>query len=101
MPTTQDMPPVTDAHRQAAFAAMRWQGWTYEQAIAFDLRRRLIECRAHQLRTREWEASTKRTVVPVRRVRMGADGHPMGWCTQMALGPRVASAQPDLLSAEA
>lgn len=99
--TAPDLPPVTDAHRHAAFEAMGWKDWTYEQAMRFDMRRRLIECRAHQLRTREWEATTKRTVIPVRRVRLGADGHPIGWCTQMTAGPRAAITQPDLLESAA
>lgn len=90
-----DLPPVTDAHRLAAFEAMGWKGWTYEQTIQFDLRRRLIECRAHQLRTREWERTTKRTVQRVKRVRLGVDGHPMTWCTQTVMGPRETITQPE------
>lgn len=91
------LPPVTDAHRQAAFAAMAWRGCTYTQAMACPVKSRVIECRAAQLRTQEWERTTQRTVVRVPRVRLGADGHPMGWCTQMVPGPRVAIQQPDLL----
>jgi hypothetical protein len=98
---SHDMPPVTDAHRQAAFASMHWRGISFEQAMRVDLRRRLIECRAHALRTAEWERTSKRTVQPVRRVRLGADGHPVGWCTQIVWGPRMATAQPDLLTQEA
>lgn len=44
-------PDVTDAHRRAAFEAMHWTGWTYEQAMADDTRSRVIEARAHQIRT--------------------------------------------------
>ena len=98
--TTQlpiDMPPVTDAHRQAAFENMHWTGWTYEAAMRFDMRRRLIECRAHVLRTQEWKATQQRTVVPVRRCRPGTDGHPLKWCTQMVLGPYQPTQQPDLV----
>ncbi len=91
------MPPVTNAHRHAAFEAMHWKGWTYEQAMQFDMRRRLIECRAAALRKAEWEASTKRTTVPVRRVRLGSDGHPVGYVTQMVNGPRKPIVQPDLI----
>jgi hypothetical protein len=98
--TAADMPPVTDAHRLAAFERMGWKGWTYEAAMAFDMRRRLIECRAHLLRKQEWERTTKRTVERVKRVRMGADGHPVSWCTQVVMGPRVALVQPDLLTTE-
>ena len=89
-------PPVTEAHLQAAFTAMRWYGWGYTAAMRDPVLRRLVECRAAIMRTAEWERTTKRTVVPVKRVRLGADGHPMGWCTQMAPGPRVVPAEPDL-----
>ncbi len=91
------LPPVTDAHRHAAFEAMHWSGWSYEAAMAFDMRRRLVELRAAQLRTREWQAGTQGSVEPVRRIRLGADGHPIGWCTQLVMGPRQAVRQPDLL----
>ena len=92
-----DMPPVTDAHRQAAFEGMHWKGWTYAQAMQFPMRRKLIECRAAALRKAEWEATTKRTTVPARRVRLGLDGHPVGYVTQMVSGPRVPNRQPDLI----
>lgn len=84
-----DLPPVTDAHRHAAFEAMHWPGWTYEAAMQYSLRRKLIECRAAQMRTREWVATQARSVVPVKRVRLGADGHPVGWATQMTRGDFV------------
>jgi hypothetical protein len=92
-----DMPEVTEAHRQAAFEGMHWKGWTYEQAMQFPMRRKLIECRAAVIRKAEWEATTKRTTVPVRRVRLGLDGHPVGYVTQMVSGPRKPIQQPDLL----
>ena len=92
-----DLPPVTDAHRRAAFAAMRWPALTYEQAQASDTHRRVIEARAHQIRTTEWERTQVRTVQPVRRCRPGVDGHPMKWCTQLAPGYLVPAKQPDLL----
>lgn len=47
------LPEVTDEHRRAAFEAFGWTGWTFESAMADDLHRRLIEARAHQLRTRQ------------------------------------------------
>lgn len=53
------LPPVTDAHRRAAFAAMRWAGWTLDQALADPVRRRIVECRAHQLRTLEHRAAAQ------------------------------------------
>lgn len=93
-----DLPPVTEVHRQAAYALMRWNGTTFAQAMAHPVQGRVIECRAAQLRTQEWERTTQHTVVPVRRVRLGVDGHPVGWCTQMAPGPRVASPQVDFFN---
>ena len=83
------MPEVTQAHRLAAFTAMHWRGWTFESALRYDVRRRLIEARAAQIRTAEWKATQQRSVVPVKRVRLGADGHPK-WVTQLAPGPLVA-----------
>jgi hypothetical protein len=56
-----DMPEVTDAHRHAAFEAMHWAGWTFDAAMADDTRRRLIEARAHDLRTK---ACSARAVLP-------------------------------------
>ena len=55
------------------------------------MRRRLIEARAAQIRTAEWKATQQRSVVPVKRVRLGSDGHPVSWCTQMARGQFVAA----------
>lgn len=86
-PTADDMPPVTDAHRRAAFCAMRWVGWSFDAAMADETKRRVIECRAHTLRTDEWLATQQRTVVPVVRCKPGADGHPMKWATQLVYGP--------------
>lgn len=57
---SNDMPPVTDAHRQAAFEAMHWTDMTYEQALASDTHRRVIEARAAQLRKREWQTRNTR-----------------------------------------
>lgn len=53
------LPPVTDEHRHAAFSAMGWLGWTYEQAMADDLRARLVECRAHHLRKQQWQQARR------------------------------------------
>jgi hypothetical protein len=88
-----DMPDVTDAHRKAAFCAMRWAGWTFDAAMADPVRAKVIECRAHHIRTAEWVATAQRTVVPVTRVRPGLDGHPLRWCTQLAPGPLEAVGQ--------
>ena len=56
-----------------------------------DMRRRLIEARAAQIRTNEWVATQRRSVIPVKRVRLGVDGHPTAWCTQHGAGPLVAA----------
>lgn len=85
------LPEVTEAHRIAAFEAMGWTGWSYEQARASDTRRRVIEARAHHLRTQEWLSTQSRTVQTVRRC------HPATgqWATQQTQGPWV-DAEPDL-----
>lgn len=58
--TPVNLPEVTDAHRAAAFARFAWTDLTYEQAMADPLRGRLIEARAHQLRTQEWKQGQRR-----------------------------------------
>ncbi len=50
-------PAVTEAHQRAAFAQMGWVGWTYEQAMADDVRSRVLMALARSLRNREWRAS--------------------------------------------
>lgn len=47
------LPAITEAHRRAAFEAMAWVGWTYEQALADPVRSRLILARACELRNAE------------------------------------------------
>lgn len=84
-----DMPPVTDAHRRAAFCAMRWAGWSFEAAMANPVRARVIECRAHHIRTTEWLQTHQRSQQAVRRCQVGLDGHPLRWATQIAPGPFV------------
>lgn len=93
-----DLPPVTEEHLRAAFVAMRWVGARYDYSMAIPFLRKQVECRAAIMRTAEWERTTKRTVVPVKRVRLGVDGHPIGWCTQMVPGPRVDVRQVDFLN---
>ena len=66
--TTTTLPPVTEDHRQRAFAKLRMVGWTYEAAMADAVRARVIECLAHHLRTREWKAQHSRTTQLVRRL---------------------------------
>jgi hypothetical protein len=95
--TITTIPPVTQAHRRAAFEAMHWAGWTFDAAMANDMRRRLIESRAHQMRTSEYCQAINPTPQAVRRVRLDARGNVQSWCTQIVMGPRTATAQPDLL----
>lgn len=78
-----NLPEVTDAHRRAAFAAMRWNGWTFEAAMADETRQRVIEARAHQLRTQEWKATHSRSTTLVRRF----NPQQGRWVTQRAPGP--------------
>jgi len=72
------LPPVTDAHRRQAFALFRWPGVTFEQAMAVDLRRRLIEACAHGIRTSEHQSTEKEA----RKARY----HP--WCQAAIFGAR-------------
>ena len=92
-----DLPPVTEVHLQAAFTAMRWYGWGYNAAMRDPVLRKQVEWRATLMRNEEWKRTTQRTVVPVPRIKLGVDGHPVGWCMQMVNGPRAAIQQPDLL----
>lgn len=80
------LPPVTDEHRRAAFFSLRLVRRTYAEALQDPILSRIVEARAHTLRTKEFEASHQRTVVPVKRCQPGLDGHPLRWCTQMAPG---------------
>lgn len=50
-------PAVTEVHQRAAFAQMGWVGWTYEQAMADDVRSRVLMALARSLRNREWRAA--------------------------------------------
>lgn len=93
-----DLPPVTDAHRMQAFVAMHWGAMTYETAIKFDTRRRVIECRAHHIRTQEWIKTQERTVEPVLLCIHGVDGHPTKWTTKMTLGALQPVTQIDFIS---
>jgi hypothetical protein len=94
-----DMPELTDDHRLRAWQIVHYAGVTYAQAMQDPTRRSLIEACAKVLRRKDWERSHMRTVVPVRRVVLGADGHPIGWCTQMAQGPYTERRQHDWLEA--
>lgn len=95
-----DLPPVTEAHRQQAYIIIRPVGHTYTAAMTqpqLAWLRKIIEAKAHQLRTDAWLETQQRTVVPVKRCRPGADGHPVKWSTQLAMGPWVPKLQSELL----
>jgi hypothetical protein len=55
---------------------------------------------ASSLRTEDFKRTLQRTVVPVRRCRMGVDGHPVKWATQLVMGPYEPRHQPDLLQTD-
>ena len=76
------MPPVTEAHLQAAFALMAWKGWTLEAALRDPIRARVLRACAAHLRTQEYQRTHRRTVVPVRRY----DPRAGRWCTQRVAG---------------
>jgi hypothetical protein len=97
--TSLNPPTITAQHLQQAFTAMCWAGWTFEQAMANDMRRRLVNCRAHQIATRELSATLQPTRQHVHRVRLDAHGNPVAWCTQIVMGPKVPSDQPELYPA--
>lgn len=97
MPDVSDLPPVTDDHRRRAFVILALTGWTYELAMADQIKRRIIECCASRLRTMDWEQTQERVTYPVPRVKLGVDGHPIGWCTQIASRPMRPISQQTLL----
>lgn len=80
--TRPPMPPVTAAHRQAAYARLALRGWTYTAAMQDPVRSRVIEAMAAQMRTAEWRAQHARTVRTVRRIEP-VSGR---WCTQRVAG---------------
>lgn len=92
MPTIT-LPPITDAHRRAAFTAMHWPGWTFETAMRFDLRRKLVEARASHLRTNEYKAQHPQAPAVVRRYNP-ATGQ---WCCQQVPGQYRACTEPELI----
>ena len=82
MPTPPTLPPVTDAHRAAAFERLHLRGWTLAAALADPLRARVINALAAQMRTAEWRAQHTRSTRLVRRLQP-ASGR---WCTQRVAG---------------
>ena len=82
---------VTERHRLAAFEAMAWAGWTYEQAMADTVRSRIVHLRARQLCNAEARVM-RRQVVPAEPQRLQAylqrpevrgTGYPYGATTDM------------------
>lgn len=65
------LPATTEAHRRAAFLAMAWLGWTYEQAMTDPVRSRLVAARASHMRKAQTKAQ-RRFVLPVRYPRPAA-----------------------------
>lgn len=91
------LPNVTDEHRRIAFLAMHWPHVSFEAAMLDDTRKRVIECRAAVVCTQEWERTQATTRVPIKRVVLGTDGHPLRWVTQLTPGP-LHPTGPDLLT---
>lgn len=56
---------VTDQHRQRAFEAMHWTGWTFEAAMADEVRSRLVNLRARQMCNAEARALRRHVVPPM------------------------------------
>lgn len=97
--TAPDLPPVTLQHLMHAYLVIRPAGVSFDAAMTlpqYAVLRKVIECKAAQLRTEAWKASQERVVVPVRRCRLGADGHPVSWATQMVMAGYAPVVQPEL-----
>lgn len=99
MPNTHaDLPPVTLQHLQHAYIVIRPVGVSFDAVMnrpEYALLRKVIECKAAQLRTDAWKAAHQRVVVPVRRCRLGVDGHPVSWATQKVMAGYEPVIQPD------
>lgn len=95
MNTPHDMPAITQAHLQAAFALLCIKGETFDTAMQDPIRARIVHACASTLRAKEYTRTHARTVVPVRRIKLDVDGHPIGWCTQLVRGHF--DPQPDLI----
>ncbi|MGH6627623.1 MAG: hypothetical protein ACRECD_13980 [Burkholderiaceae bacterium] len=90
--TELQLPPVTDAHRRAAFEGLRLKVWSYEAALLDATLAKVIEARAHQLRTRDYQASHSRSTALVRRHNPATGA----WCTQRVAGPYIEQKQEPL-----
>lgn len=78
--TACGLPPVTDAHRQAAFESLAFRCCaTLAEALADPVRAKVVEARAHALRKAEWQRTqATRTTTLARRI----DPATGTWCTQ-------------------
>lgn len=94
-----DLPPVTLQHLQHAYIIIRPLGLSFDAVMnlpQYAKQRKVIEAKAAQLRTDAWRSVHQRVVEPVRRCRMGVDGHPVGWATQMVMAGYEPITQPEL-----
>lgn len=94
-----DLPPVTEQHLQHAYLIIRPKGVNFAAVMAMPPEhtlRRVIEIKAHQLRTEAWLETQQHHLMPIRRCRLGANGQPVGWITQRAPGSLEPIQQPDL-----
>lgn len=94
-----DLPPVTLQHRMHAYLVIRPIGVSFDAAMNLPQHaalRKVIQSKAAHLRTEAWKAVHQRVVVPVRRCRLGVDGHPVGWATQMVMAGHESITQPEL-----
>lgn len=91
-----DLPPLTAEHMHRAFKVLAYPHTTFDATMADPLRRQIVTICAKSLCRQDYEHTTQRTVVPEHRVRLGVDGHPIGWITTLADGPRAPITQPPL-----
>lgn len=96
-----ELPPISEQHLRAAFEKLKIRHLTFDQVLTDDAQRQVLVACAHQIRTDEWKRDHVRTVVPVHRCKLGADGHPVKWTTQMVNGPWARPATPDLFTTTA
>lgn len=97
--TTPEPPPVTEQDLMAAYIVIRPLGVPYALAMTCPLHttlRRVIECKAAQIRSDRWLQTQVRRVACVPRAVLGADGHPVGYVTQRAAGRLEPRQQNDL-----
>lgn len=85
------LPPVTEAHRLAAFESLRMKNATYEAAMRDTVLRKIIDTRAATLRTREFNEANQASQRLVKRCRTLPDGTER-WATQRVPGPVTAQA---------